>query len=93
MGRRLALQKLADDDRAVGARVLGDLPRRHLQRLADDVDADLLIIVGRGQVCERARGIEQGGTTTGDDPQTPLPRPLPAPKPRRRGSIVAERGQ
>ena len=52
----LAVQELADDDRAVGARVLGDLPQRRLQRLADDVDADLLVAIARGQLVKGARG-------------------------------------
>jgi hypothetical protein len=53
----LAVQELADDDRAIGAGVVGDLPSRLLEGLADDVDADLLVRIGRGQLVER-------GTTT-----------------------------
>ena len=41
----------------VGPGVLGDLPSRPLEGLADDVDADLLVRIGRGQLVER-------GTTT-----------------------------
>ena len=53
----LAVQELADDDRAIGAGVVGDLPSRLLEGLADDVDAGLLVRIGRGQLVER-------GTTT-----------------------------
>ena len=49
-----AVEQLADDDRAVGARVLGDLPGRVRQRLLDDVDADPLVVVRRLQIFEGA---------------------------------------
>ena len=49
----LALQQLADHHRAVEAGVLGDLPRRPLDRLADDLDADPLVVVGRLHAVER----------------------------------------
>ena len=41
------VEQLADDDRAVDAGVLGDLADRRLQRAADDVDADLLVVIAR----------------------------------------------
>src|SRR5438874_209639 len=62
-----AVQELADHDRAVGAGVLGDLPSRPLEGLADDVDTDLLVRIGRGQLVERLDRIEQRDTATGDD--------------------------
>src|SRR3546814_12630745 len=41
----LALQHLADDHRTIGTGVLGDLPGRRLDGLADDLDADALVVV------------------------------------------------
>src|SRR5712671_4914676 len=61
----VALEQLADDDRAVDARVLGDEPDRRLQGAADDVDAHLLVVVfglelrqhpGGEQQCHAAAG-------------------------------------
>src|SRR5436305_5475057 len=63
----LAVQELANDDRAVGAGVLGDLPSRPLEGLADDVDTDLLVRIGRGQLVERLDRVEQRDAATGDD--------------------------
>src|SRR5262245_11721841 len=37
---------LADDHGAVFAGSVGDLPRRHVKRAADDIDADLLVSLG-----------------------------------------------
>ena len=48
-----ALEQLADDHRAVDAGILGDLPRRRLKRLADDVDAEALVVVGGLDPVER----------------------------------------
>src|SRR4029077_15087503 len=62
-----ALEQLADDDRAVRTGILGDLPGRPLDRLADDLDADLLVRVGRGQLVERLDRIEQRSPAAGDD--------------------------
>jgi hypothetical protein len=50
---RPVLDDLADDDRAVLAGILSDLPRRCLQRAADDVDTGLLVLVGRRQTLKR----------------------------------------
>ena len=41
------LEQLANHDRTVDARILGNLPRRPLHRLADDLDADPLVVIGR----------------------------------------------
>src|SRR3546814_5075528 len=42
-----AFQKLAHDEGAVLARIVGDLPRLPAQSPPDDVDAGLLVVVGR----------------------------------------------
>src|SRR6185369_13615354 len=63
----LRFHHLADDDRAVGAGVFGDLADRGLQRAADDVDARLLVGARRLQVVQRTAGVEQSGAATGDD--------------------------
>src|ERR1051325_8583471 len=63
----LALEELADHDRAVSPGVLGNLPRRPLQSLADDVDADLLVRVRRGQLVERLDRVEQRDATARND--------------------------
>src|SRR5262249_17883050 len=56
-----AVEQFTDNDRAVGARILGDLPRGVQQRLLDDVDADLLVVVRRLEAFERTGGVEQRG--------------------------------
>ena len=61
------VEQLADDDRAVDAGVLGDLAHRRLQRAADDVDADLLVVVVGLQLGERLGGVEQRDAAAGDD--------------------------
>src|SRR6266568_2385340 len=53
-------QELADDNRAVGASILENLPHRRMQRAADDVDADLLVVIVGSELGERLAGIEQG---------------------------------
>src|SRR5258706_104368 len=63
----LLVEQLADDDRAVGAGVLGDQPGRDRQRLADDLDADLLVVVVGLQLVEHAGGIEQRHAAARDD--------------------------
>src|SRR5438128_1764046 len=62
-----ALEELADHDGAVGAGVLDDLARGHLDRLAHDVDADPLIVVGGPELGERFGRIEERDTTAADD--------------------------
>ena len=53
----LLVEHLAGDHSAVEAGVLGDLANRRLQRPAHDLDADLLVVVGRAQLVERADGV------------------------------------
>ena len=47
--------------------ILRDLAKRRLERLADDVDAASLIVVGALEAIESASGIEQRRTTTGNE--------------------------
>ena len=53
------LKDLTDDDRAVLAGILEDLPRRRLQSLAHDLNADLLVVVVRLQALERLACAQQ----------------------------------
>ena len=73
------LLHLAHDDRALGARVLGDHADRLLERAPDDIDAGLLVFVGAPDLVERP-----SGTTT-----APHRRPSRCPPRRRRGSRAA----
>src|SRR3954453_5125708 len=57
---RLVLEDLADDDGAVLARVDRDLASRPGQRLANDLDAGLLVVVLGAQALERLGGTQQG---------------------------------
>ena len=59
--------QLAGDDGAVMARILGDLADRRLQRLADDVDAAGLVVIGALEALERLGGVEQRDAAAGDD--------------------------
>src|SRR5205085_6344123 len=59
--------QLAHHDRAFGPGILGDLPGWRAQRLAHDLDADLLVVVGRGQTVERPDGKEQCHAAAGDN--------------------------
>jgi hypothetical protein len=63
--RRLA--HLAGDDRAVDARVLGDLAQRGLERAAHDGDAGVLVGVGAGQAFERLGAMHQRHAAADDD--------------------------
>src|SRR5258708_24625150 len=63
----LLLEQLADDERAVGPRIAGDLPGRDLKGAADDIDADLLVVILRPQPAQGARRVEQGDAAAGDD--------------------------
>src|SRR5262249_54663704 len=65
--RALVLVQLADDDGAVHAGFLGDQPGRYREGAAHDVDADLLISVLALEVLDRARAVEQGHATAGQD--------------------------
>src|SRR3954449_1080601 len=57
---RLVLEDLADDDGTVLARVDRDLASRPGQRLANDLDAGLLVVVLGAQAFERLGGAQQG---------------------------------
>src|SRR3569623_2778134 len=59
----ILLDDLADDDRAILTRVERDLTRRSLDRLADDLDADLLIVVLGANALERFAGAQQRNAT------------------------------
>src|SRR5713226_7201325 len=61
------LEQLADDDRAVAAGVLDDLANRRMERAADDVDADLLVVIRRLQPLERLGRVEERDAAAGDD--------------------------
>src|SRR5689334_2609568 len=61
------LENLAQNDGAVLARILHDLAGRHLQGAADDVDADLLVVILRTEVLERLHGAHEGDAAAGDD--------------------------
>src|SRR5690606_25318637 len=56
-----------ENDRAVFTGIGCDLAHRDFQGLANDVDADLGILIIHLQVVQRADGVDQGDTTTGDD--------------------------
>ena len=61
------LEQLADHHRAVFAGVVGDLTGRRGNRPADDVDADLLVVVGGGQLVQAASGVDQGDAAARHD--------------------------
>src|SRR3546814_7710125 len=54
-----AFQKLAHDEGAVLARIVGDLPRRRAQSPPDAVDAGLLVVVGRLETVQCLQRAEQ----------------------------------
>jgi hypothetical protein len=60
-------QQVARNDRAIMAGVLGDLLDRGGDRLADDVDAAGLVVVGALHAFERLGGIEQRGAAARND--------------------------
>src|SRR5467141_593114 len=60
VGVLILLEDLADDDRAVLARVDRDLARRPGERLADDLDAGLLVVVRGLDALELLGSTEQG---------------------------------
>src|SRR5713226_2050911 len=60
VGVLVLLEDLADDDRAVLARVDRDLARRPGERLADDLDAGLLVVVRGLDALELLGSTEQG---------------------------------
>ena len=58
--------QLADHDRAFDAGILGDLPYRPLDRFADDVNPDLLVVVRGVESGQNLAGKEQRYATAGD---------------------------
>src|SRR5262249_22797197 len=62
-----ALQKLANDDRAVSAGILDDLSRGRLEGSPQNIDAHPLVVIFRLQPAEGFAGIEQSYATTGDN--------------------------
>src|ERR1700730_10563304 len=56
-----------DDDRAFDPGILRDLPHRRLDRLADDVDADLLVVVGGVEAGQDLAGKKQRHAAAGHD--------------------------
>src|SRR5882762_5514600 len=67
VGVLILLEDLADDDRAVLARVDRDLARRVRQRLAHDLDAGLLVVVLGAQPLELLGSTEQGDAAARHD--------------------------
>src|SRR6267142_2601686 len=67
VGVLILLEDLADDDRAVLARVDRDLARRPGERLADDLDAGLLVVVRGLDALELLGGTEQGDAAARHD--------------------------
>ena len=63
----IAFADLAGHDRTVNTGVLCDLTQRRFQRLADDRDADVLVVVLAGQTFEGLRALNQGHTAADDD--------------------------
>ena len=47
--------------------VLDDLPDRRLQGAADDVDADLLVVIVGLELLQRLDGVEERDAAAGDD--------------------------
>src|SRR4051794_21835753 len=64
---RLVLEDLADDDGTVLARVDRDLASRPGQRLANDLDAGLLVVVLGAQALEGLGGAQQGDAAARND--------------------------
>src|ERR1700758_2841558 len=60
-------QHLADDDRAVLARIYRDLTGWPRQRLAHDLDASLLVVVFGADALERFGSTQQGNAAARDD--------------------------
>src|SRR4029079_12054145 len=67
LGRVIAFEQLARDDRAVMAGVAGNLADQGRQRLADNVDAAGLVVIGAVHALERLGGVEERGTAARND--------------------------
>ena len=67
VGVLILLEDLADDDRAVLARIDGDLARRGRQRLAHDLDAGLLVVVLGADLLQRLDGAQQRNAAARQD--------------------------
>src|SRR6266487_1703566 len=67
VGVLILLEDLADDNRTVLARVDRDLARRPGERLADDLDAGLLVVVRGLDALELLGGTEQGDAAARHD--------------------------
>src|SRR6516225_9039498 len=65
--RLVLVGQLANDDRALNAGILRDLPDRRLDSLADDVNADLLVVVHGVESGQNFAGKEQRHAAAGDD--------------------------
>src|SRR5712691_5632006 len=63
----LLVEDLADNDRAVLARVDGDLARRPGERLAHDVDAGFLVVVLRAYFLQYFAGAQECDAAAGQD--------------------------
>src|SRR5271155_2394892 len=55
----------ADDDRTLDSGILGDLPYRRLDGLADNLDADLLVVVGGIEAGQNLARKKQGNAAAG----------------------------
>src|SRR5690606_6054401 len=65
--RIVLLEQLADDDGAFDPGVLNDLAHRRLDRAADDVDTDLLVVVIALKVLERTGREQKRAAAAGDN--------------------------
>jgi hypothetical protein len=63
----ILIGQFTDDDRPVGAGILCDLPDRRLDGLANDLDADLLVVVCGFEGCQDLARKKQRNATAGYD--------------------------
>src|SRR5690606_5393229 len=63
----LFAQELAHHDRTFDTGIFGDLPKRGLERLLHDVDADSLVLVIGGDLAQGARCAKEGNAAASDD--------------------------
>src|SRR5271165_6732588 len=68
--RLVLVGQLADDDRALDTGILRDLPDWRLNRLADDVNPDLLVVVRGVESGENLAGKEQRYATAATTPSS-----------------------